>query len=201
MRCFSRRPTPVRAGWARCVRKSAHSGNSFVLSGCCTAFREGSGSLDSCSHRKLRLLFSLMPRPGVESRRCLRSCSLSSGASTHGQHAVAAVAAINFRLLGQHPHPDIDALSAVGLFMGINLLQGLARRIGFNPDFNQPPTLPLSGLIGVLFAGFAATFIGPYTYHLYHLGGADPNPHVPDPRLWSCWPSTLIPLLNTCCCC
>ncbi len=73
----------------------------------------------------------------------------------------------------------IYGLSAVGLFMGINLLQRLARRIGFNPDFIQPPTLPLSGLIGVLFACFAATFIGPYTYHLYHVVGAYSNSHVP----------------------
>ncbi len=61
----------------------------------------------------------------------------------------------------------IYGLASVGLFVGINLLQRLASRFGVELGFIQPPTLPLSGLIGVTFACFAATFIGPYTYHLY----------------------------------
>ncbi len=73
----------------------------------------------------------------------------------------------------------IYGLCAVGLFMGINLLQRLASRIGFEPDFIQPPTLPLSGLIAVLMACFAATFIGPYGYHIYHVVAAYSNSHVP----------------------
>ncbi len=73
----------------------------------------------------------------------------------------------------------IYGLAVVGLFMGINLLQRLASRVGIEPDFIQARTLPLSGLIGVLFACFAATFIGPYTYHLYRVVATYSNSHVP----------------------
>lgn len=73
----------------------------------------------------------------------------------------------------------IYGLFIVGLFMGVNLVQRLARRFGINPAFIQPPTLPLTSLIGVLFACFAATFVGPYTYHLYRVVAAYSNSHVP----------------------
>ncbi len=73
----------------------------------------------------------------------------------------------------------IYGLFAVGLFMGTNLLQRLASWSGFEPDFLQAPALPLLDLIGVLFACFAATFLGPYTYHLYHVVAAYSNSHVP----------------------
>ncbi len=73
----------------------------------------------------------------------------------------------------------IYGLFVVGLFMGINLLQRLASWAGIEPDFIRAPTLPLSGLVGVLFACFAASFIGPYTYHLYHVVAAYSNSHVP----------------------
>jgi hypothetical protein len=63
----------------------------------------------------------------------------------------------------------IYGLAVVGLFTGINLLQRLASRVGIEPGFIQPPTLPLSRLIGIMFACFAATFFGPYTYHLFHV--------------------------------
>jgi len=73
----------------------------------------------------------------------------------------------------------IYGLFVVGLFMGINLLQRLASWVGIKPDFMQAPTLPLSGLIGVLSTCFAVTFMGPYTYHLYHVVAAYSNSHVP----------------------
>src|ERR1022692_2884385 len=73
----------------------------------------------------------------------------------------------------------IYGLFVVGLFMGLNVVQRLASRVGIEPDFVQAPTLPLSGVIGVLIACFAATFIGPYTYHLYHVVAAYSNSHVP----------------------
>ena len=72
----------------------------------------------------------------------------------------------------------IYGLFVVGLFMGINLLQRLASSVGIEPDFIQPATLPLSGLIGVLFACFAATFLGPYTYHLYQVVATYSHSHV-----------------------
>ncbi len=73
----------------------------------------------------------------------------------------------------------IYGLFVVGLFMGINLLHRLASWVGIELDFLQPPTLPLPGLIAVLFACFAASFVGPYTYHLYHVVAAYSNSHVP----------------------
>jgi hypothetical protein len=73
----------------------------------------------------------------------------------------------------------IYGLFVVGLFMGINLLQRLASWVGIDLDFAPAPTLPLSGLIGVLLACFAATFMGPYTYHLYRVVAAYSNSHVP----------------------
>jgi hypothetical protein len=73
----------------------------------------------------------------------------------------------------------IYGLFVVGLFMGVNLLQRLASWVSIQLDFLEPPTLPLPELIGVLFACFAATFLGPYTYHLYHVVAAYSNSHVP----------------------
>jgi hypothetical protein len=73
----------------------------------------------------------------------------------------------------------IYGLFAVGTFVGINILQRLASSIGIKVDFIRPPTLPLSGLIGMSLACFAATFFGPYTYHLYHVVAAYSNSHVP----------------------
>lgn len=73
----------------------------------------------------------------------------------------------------------IYGLFVVGLFTGINLFQRLASRFGIEPDFIQSPTLPLSGLIRISFACFAATFLGPYTYHLYRVVAAYSNSHVP----------------------
>jgi len=73
----------------------------------------------------------------------------------------------------------IYGLAVVGLFMGINMLQRVASRFGIEPDFVNAPTLPLLQLIGVLLACFAATFFGPYTYHLYHVVVAYSGSHVP----------------------
>ncbi len=73
----------------------------------------------------------------------------------------------------------IYGLFVVGLLVGINMLQRLASWAGIELDFLQAPTLPLFELIGIVFACFAATFFGPYTYHLYHVVAAYSNSHVP----------------------
>jgi hypothetical protein len=70
-------------------------------------------------------------------------------------------------------------LFAVGLFAGVNLLQRLAIKAGFEPDFLEPPSLPLPPLMGVFFASLAATLFGPYSYHLIHVVAAYSNSHVP----------------------
>jgi hypothetical protein len=73
----------------------------------------------------------------------------------------------------------IYGLFVVGLFVGINLLQRLATVAGIELRFAQPPTLPLSGLIGILTACFGATLIGPYSYHVYGVVARYSNSHVP----------------------
>ncbi len=83
-------------------------------------------------------------------------------------------------VLWAHIHVQfIYGLFVIGLFVGINLLQRLAGRLGIEPHFVLAPTLPLPSLMGVLFACFAATFLGPYTYHLYQVVAAYSNSHVP----------------------
>ena len=73
----------------------------------------------------------------------------------------------------------IYGLAVLGLFMGINLLQRVASRMGIEITFLHPPALPLPGLVGVLLACFAATFVGPYNYHVYRVVAAYSNSHVP----------------------
>ena len=73
----------------------------------------------------------------------------------------------------------IYGLAVVGLFVGINLLQRVATSAGIRCDSLQAPTLPIGGLIGVLLACFAASCIGPYTYHLYGSVAAYSSSHVP----------------------
>jgi hypothetical protein len=70
-------------------------------------------------------------------------------------------------------------LLVVGLFVGTNLVQRAASAAGFELRFAQPPSLALSKLSGIFAACFLATFIGPYSYHLYQVVAAYSNSHVP----------------------
>ena len=61
----------------------------------------------------------------------------------------------------------IYGLFALGLLLGINLVQRAAARLGVAPGFVAPPALP-AGVLAVVFAGCVlATLIGPYSYRLY----------------------------------
>lgn len=73
----------------------------------------------------------------------------------------------------------IYGLFVVGLFAGINLTQRLATAAGLKLDFLREPSLPLLPLSGIFAACFAATFVGPYSYHLYGVVAAYSNSHVP----------------------
>ena len=73
----------------------------------------------------------------------------------------------------------VYGLLVVGLFFGVNLVERVASWRGFEPDFIQPPKLPLSGLMGMVLACFAATFVGPYTYRLYYVLADLSQSHVP----------------------
>jgi hypothetical protein len=61
----------------------------------------------------------------------------------------------------------IYGLAVWGLFVAVNLAQRLAQPFGFAPRYLADATLP-AGPLAALFGGsLIATFIGPYSYHLY----------------------------------
>jgi len=73
----------------------------------------------------------------------------------------------------------IYGLFVIGLFVGINVLQrvaGLAKR---DLRFLEPPSLPLIPLLGILAACFGATFVGPYSYHVYSVVATYSRSQVP----------------------
>jgi len=125
-------------------------------------------------------LFSLMPRPVFVTMMLFTIVlTLLLEAQRTGRMRLLWWLPLIFAIWANVHIQFIYGLFAVGLFMGVNLLQRLANRFGIEPEFLQAPTLPLPGLIGVLFVCFAATFIGPYTYHLYRVVAAYSNSHVP----------------------
>jgi hypothetical protein len=73
----------------------------------------------------------------------------------------------------------VYGLFVVGLFAGCNLVLRLAGAAGVKLDFLRAPSLPSPTLFGILAACFAATFVGPYSYHLYRVVAAYSNSHVP----------------------
>lgn len=65
--------------------------------------------------------------------------------------------------IGQNSFSDSQLLVAV------NLVQRLAAATRWNPEYASPPTLRL-GPVAAVFAGcILATFISPYSYHLYEI--------------------------------
>ena len=64
----------------------------------------------------------------------------------------------------------IYGLFAVGLFVGIRLLEQLAISLRIYPEFLRPPLiLPSFKLVSLLLGSGAATCLGPYTFHLYQV--------------------------------
>ena len=61
----------------------------------------------------------------------------------------------------------IYGLFLVGLFLGVNLVERGATRLGIEARFLAPPTLPAGALAVVFCACVIATLIGPNSYHLY----------------------------------
>ena len=61
----------------------------------------------------------------------------------------------------------IYGLFAVGLFVGINLLQRMMISLRIYPEFFDKPTLPSLHLVAVMLCCVIATCLGPYTFHLY----------------------------------
>lgn len=61
----------------------------------------------------------------------------------------------------------IYGLAVVGLLLVINLAQQLAKRLGFEPNYIAPRSLPTAPLAIIFALCVLATMIGPYGYHLY----------------------------------
>jgi hypothetical protein len=61
----------------------------------------------------------------------------------------------------------VYGLFVVGLFVVTSFLQELAKYLGYAQDSLIPTTLPVRTLILIFGACVLATFIGPYSYHLY----------------------------------
>jgi hypothetical protein len=61
----------------------------------------------------------------------------------------------------------VYGLLAVGLFVGVNLAQRCADRLGIAPGFLAAPILPVGKLVVLLAACTIATLIGPNFYHPY----------------------------------
>lgn len=63
----------------------------------------------------------------------------------------------------------IYGLAIVGLLVGVNLVQRLSAATGWIPEYLSPPTLPLGPVVAVFAGCILATFISPYSYHLYEI--------------------------------
>ena len=61
----------------------------------------------------------------------------------------------------------IYGLFALGLFVGVNLMQRVMRSFGQRSDFVSEPTLPLKPLLAVFAACVVATMVGPNLFHPY----------------------------------
>jgi hypothetical protein len=61
----------------------------------------------------------------------------------------------------------IYGLAVVGLFAGSLIAHSLAFRFGVAPEQVAEPKLPAGRILGVFVACVLATFVGPYSYHLY----------------------------------
>jgi hypothetical protein len=61
----------------------------------------------------------------------------------------------------------VYGMAVIGMFVGVHVLQELARRIGIGLESLAPSRLPAARLVLILAACVLTTCIGPYTYHLY----------------------------------
>jgi hypothetical protein len=63
----------------------------------------------------------------------------------------------------------VYGMFAVGLFVGVNLLQRAASHFGIAPDYLPAPTLPARAVAAVFLLCGLATCIGPCSFHLYQV--------------------------------
>jgi hypothetical protein len=128
----------------------------------------------------LAYLFSLMPRP-VFFTMIFYTVTLTLILEAHRSGRIQPLywLPLIFVLWANIHIQFIYGLFVVGMFVGINLLQRVVTAVGIELRFAQSPSLPLSGLIGIFVACFGATFIGPYSYHVYGVVQTYMNSRVP----------------------
>jgi hypothetical protein len=125
-------------------------------------------------------LFSLMPRPVFFSMifyAVLLMLLLEAQRSGRIQHLY--WLPLLFVLWANIHIQFIYGLFVVGLFTTCSMVPRMAEAAGLKLDFVRPPSLPWPALSGIVAACFAATFLGPYSYHLYRVVAAYSNSHVP----------------------
>ncbi|HTZ98310.1 MAG TPA: hypothetical protein VMB18_18035 [Terriglobales bacterium] len=113
-------------------------------------------------------LFNLMPRPVFFSMILYAvTLTLLLEAQRTGRIQLLYWLPLAFLLWANLHIQFIYGLFVVGLFVAANLAHHLAERLGFEPDFLQPTSLPAQPLIAVFMVCLLATCCGPYTYNLY----------------------------------
>jgi hypothetical protein len=128
----------------------------------------------------LSYLFTLMPRP-VYFSMILYTVELTLLLEAQRQRRIQTLywMPLIFMLWANMHIQFIYGLCVLGMFTGINLLQRLASKIGFELPVLTSSTLPLPGLFAVLAGSFMATFVGPYGYHLYQVVATYSSSQVP----------------------
>lgn len=113
-------------------------------------------------------LFNIMPRPVFFSMLlfCI-TLALLLNASRMGNVRVLFWLPLLLLIWANLHVQFVYGLFAVGLFVGISLLQRLGISLRIYPDFLSKPTLPSPHLIAVLLGSTIATCLGPYTFHIY----------------------------------
>ncbi len=115
-------------------------------------------------------LFSLMPRPVFFSMVLFMvTLTLILEAQRSGRVRTLYWLPLMFALWANIHIQFIYGLFLLGLFVGVNLLQRLAGRMGVAPTFLLPPSLPLKELAAIFAVCLLATCIGPYSFHLYQV--------------------------------
>jgi hypothetical protein len=115
-------------------------------------------------------LFNLMPRPVFLSMMlfCVTLTLVLEAHRTGRVHLLYWLPLI-FLLWANLHIQFIYGLFVVGLLLATNLAQRLAARLGWEPTWLLPPSLPAATLAAVFAACVIATCIGPYSYHLYQV--------------------------------
>ena len=113
-------------------------------------------------------LFLMMPRPGFFSVALLCvTLTLLLEAQRSGDLRKLYWLPFIFLLWANLHIQFIYGMAVLGLFVGVNIAQGVAKRFRIAPKFLAESKLPPGRLAALSGASVVATLIGPYSYHLY----------------------------------